>query len=95
MKYLKGTWRVLLLLACAVSLLIYSFLGERGFMNVLSMREELKRIEHANSVLKQENEALQEQSSLLKNDTYAIESIAREDLNLLKPGEVVYFFEDD
>lgn len=95
MKYLKGIWGLSLLLGCIFSLLVYSFLGERGLMNVFSMQEELEKIQRANRMLEQENEALQEESALLKNDTYAIESIAREELNLLKPGEVVYFFESD
>ena len=64
-------------------------------MNVLSMRKELQKIQQNNKSLEQENESLKEYSYLLKNDTHYIEKIAREELGLLKSGEVVYFFEND
>jgi len=70
-------------------------LGERGLMNVLSMRKELHKIQQKNKSLEQENESLKEYSYLLKNDVHYIEKIAREELGLLKSGEVVYFFEND
>jgi cell division protein FtsB len=70
-------------------------LGERGLMNVLSMRKDLQKIQQYNKSLQQENESLEDYSYLLKNDTHYIEKIAREELGLLKQGEVVYFFEKD
>ena len=75
--------------------MIYSCLGERGLMNVLSMRQELQKIDESNKIIHQENESLKEYSYLLKNDIHVIENIAREELGLLKSGEVVYFFEND
>ena len=95
MKYLNSIYGCLILLGCVFSIVIYSCLGERGLMNVLSMRKELQKIEQNNKSLEQENESLKEYSYLLKNDTHYIEKIAREELGLLKPGEVVYFFEND
>jgi cell division protein FtsB len=85
----------LVLLGCVFCILIYSCLGERGLMNVLSMRQELEKIQENNIRLKQENESLKEYSYLLKNDIHYIEKIAREELGLLESGEVIYFFEND
>ena len=95
MKYLNSMYGFLVLLGCVFCILIYSCLGERGLMNVLSMRQELEKIQENNIRLKQENESLKEYSYLLKNDIHYIEKIAREELGLLKSGEVVYFFEND
>lgn len=95
MKYLNSIYGCLILLGCVFCIVIYSCLGERGLMNVLSMRTELHKIQHNNKSLEQENESLKEYSCLLKNDTHYIEKIAREELGLLKSGEVVYFFEND
>ena len=55
----------------------------------------LLKLVQNNKSLEQENESLKEYSYLLKNDTHYIEKIAREELGLLKSGEVVYFFEND
>lgn len=95
MKYLNSIYGCLILLGCVFCIVIYSCLGERGLMNVLSMRKELHKIQQNNKSLEQENESLKEYSYLLKNDTHYIEKIAREELGLLKSGEVVYFFEND
>ena len=95
MKYLNSMYGFLILLGCVFCILIYSCLGDRGLMNVLSMRQELEKIQENNIRLKQENESLKEYSYLLKNDIHYIEKIAREELGLLKSGEVVYFFEND
>ena len=95
MKYLNSIYGLLMLLGCVFSIVIYSCLGERGLMNVLSMRKELQKIQQVNKSLVEENESLEAYSYLLKNDTHYIEKIAREELGLLKPGEVVYFFEND
>ncbi len=69
MKYLNSIYGCLILLGCVFSIVIYSCLGERGLMNVLSMRKELQKIEQNNKSLEQENVSLQEYSYLLKNDT--------------------------
>ena len=95
MKYLNSMYGFLVLLGCVFSIVIFSCFGERGLMNVLSMRQELQKIQGYNKSLEQENESLKEYNRLLKIDTHYIEKIAREELGLLKPGEVVYFFESD
>jgi len=85
----------IILLGCVFCVLAYSCLGERGLMNVLTMRQELEKIQLVNKTLDEENKSLQEYNCLLRNDTHYIERIAREELGLLKPGEHVYFFEND
>ena len=82
-------------MGCVLCVVVYSCLGERGLMNVLSMRQELQKIQESNKIVHQENESLKEYSYLLKNDINVIEKIAREELGLLKSGEVVYFFEKE
>ena len=62
-------------------------------MNVIVLKKELKEIENYKQSLKIENKKLEECSYFLQNDNRFIENIAREELGLVKTGEMVYFFE--
>ena len=62
-------------------------------MNVLSLKRELREIENYNQSFREENEKLKNTIYLLKNDKRFIEKIAREELGLVRAGEMVYFFE--
>ena len=64
-------------------------------MNVIVLKKELKEIENYKQSLKIENKKLEEYSYFLQNDNKFIENIAREELGLMKTGEMVYFFENN
>lgn len=64
-------------------------------MNVISLEKELSEIENYKQSLKIENIKLEEYNYFLKNDNKFIENIAREELGLVKTGEMVYFFENN
>ena len=64
-------------------------------MNVIALKKELGQIENYKQILKIENKKLEENSYFLQNDNKFIENIAREELGLMKIGEMVYFFENN
>jgi len=63
--------------------------GDRGFLQVRRQRRDLATLHGEVSSLAAENERLEQEVVALKNDPRAVEKIAREDLQLVKPGEVV------
>ena len=64
-------------------------------MNLLVLKKELREIEGYKQRLKVENDKLKDYIYLLKNDKRFIENIAREELGLVKAGEIVYFFDNN
>jgi cell division protein FtsB len=76
-------------------ILLYSCFSDRGLVNVLSLKKELAEIEADKRNLTAENEQLKEYMYLLRNNKRFIENIAREELGLVRIGEIVYFFKNN
>lgn len=75
------------------AMFILTIFGERGLMHIYQLREERARIQAANTRLREENQKLTEQVNRMRNNQSEIEKIARENLGLVKKGEIVYQFE--
>ena len=86
---------IVIFVCIIVSMVIYSCFSERGLLEVISLKSELKEMEAFNETLRLENEECNEYIHLLNEDTRCIEKLAREELGLLKEGEMVYFFKND
>jgi cell division protein FtsB len=95
MKFLNNVYGFLILLGFIFFVLICSCFGERGIMNLLVLKKELREIKVYKQSLKVENDKLKDYIYLLKNDKRFIENIAREELGLVKAGEIVYFFDNN
>jgi cell division protein FtsL len=80
----------LLSLGLFILLVLMAVFHENGILNAYQMGQELFKIRNENENLKIKNEKLRLEISDLKSDPYAIEKIAREKLNLTKPGDRVY-----
>jgi len=65
-----------------------------GFERIRSAKKELLSLRKENERLKKENESIRREIEALKNDLFMIEEIARKELGLAKPGEVVYKFDE-
>jgi len=65
-------------------------ISDKGFMNVSDFTEELNYLKKSNAVLVEENTRIQKDINSLKSDPYAVEKLARDKLNLVKPGEIIY-----
>jgi cell division protein FtsB len=73
--------------------LLFTIFGSRGLMQIYHLREERDRIQVNNARLEDENKKLVEQIRLLRTDKHEIERIAREEMMLVRKGEIVYQFE--
>ena len=63
---------------------------ENGILNAYRFEQEQVKMKEANGGLKQENDLLRQEIVALKSEPYEIEKIAREKLNLAKPGDLIY-----
>lgn len=61
-----------------------------GILTVNGYKEEQEKLRESNEALARENKQLAQEIHELKTDPFAIEKIAREKLNLVRPGETVY-----
>ncbi len=80
---------VLLLLALVVA----SVVGKRSVIRLYQMHQEKLVLEREIEQLGTANAALAEEVRQFRTDPSKVESLAREELGLVKPGETVYEFE--
>ena len=78
----------------AALLLAESLFGERGFTAMKDARRQHHAMQSSLDQLRAENTALRSQARRLREDPEAIEEIARRDLRLLAPGEIVFIIKD-
>lgn len=63
-------------------------------MQIYQLREEREKIKAVNARLREENQKLGEQVERMKHHKEKeVEKIAREELGLVKKGEIIYQFE--
>ncbi|HMA79980.1 MAG TPA: septum formation initiator family protein [Candidatus Binatia bacterium] len=90
---LPQRWLIYLLGTGIVLLSLVTIVGERGALHLWRLRGEKSRLDEQNFRLQQENEALRRRIFRIRNDDDYLEKLAREDLNMVRPGEVVYRFQ--
>ena len=84
----------MLLVFATVVLLIDALVGERGLVERLKAGRLYLEAQGELEKIRQENARLLEETRRLKEDSSAIESLARKDLGLLRPGEVLFIIKD-
>lgn len=75
-----------------MALAIYN---EKGFLAMWEKQHELAVLESDTADIEQANDELRREIWRLRNDLEYIEKIAREELGLARPGEVVFEFADE
>ena len=80
----------LLSLGFFLLLVLMAIFHENGILNAYQLEQEQFEIKQENENLRKKNEKLSLEIAGLKSDPYEIEKIAREKLNLIKPGDQVY-----
>jgi cell division protein FtsB len=71
-------------------LLVHDIFGAHGFIAMRRTQKEIEQIQDQIGKLNTENKALSGQVNSLKSDPKAIERIAREEMGLARPGELIY-----
>ena len=83
-----------LLIFAAGVLLVDALVGDKGLMERLRARRQLQQAEAALATIRQENAQMREYVRRLNEDSTLIELLAREELGLIRPGEVLFIIKD-
>lgn len=78
-----------LLALVIVVLLVHNIFGAHGFLALHHTRGEMERTELELQKLDKENLELEQEVKDLKSDPRLIEKIAREEIRLARPGEII------
>ena len=91
-KPAKTKWYFLIwpfLVLGSVLLIIWS---PNGLLHLRQLHVEHQELLHKNQILERENHLLYEEISRLQKDSDAIESLARQELGLVREGELIFQF---
>ena len=90
--HLSPRWPLYLLGSLILLLSLVTIVGERGALHLWRLRGEKSRIDEQNYRMQRDNEALRQKVSRVRHDNHYLEKLAREELNMARPGEVIYRF---
>ena len=89
----RRIWSQVMLFAACV-LLVNGLFGERGLTDtILARRASLKAARDLDR-LKRDNAVLRDEARRLRDDPATIESVARGELGLMRPGEILITIKD-
>jgi cell division protein FtsB len=80
----------LLLGAALAAILIHDVFGDHGFLAMRRARRVVEQLRAEIAKLNEENRKLAEDVQALKSDPRIIERIAREEMGLARPGELIF-----
>jgi cell division protein FtsB len=89
---LSRCWHLYILAAFILLVSGYTVLGERGALLLWRLGADKAKLDEQNFRLQKENEALRQRMTRLRYDDYYLEKLAREELSLVRPGEIIYRF---
>ena len=69
-----------------------ALVGEHGVPHLIRLRAERQELRRTAFALLEENARLHEELAHLKDDNLYLEQLARRQLGLVRPGEIVYRF---
>jgi cell division protein FtsB len=84
-RYAQPVLFLVLVLLC-----IHDIFGDHGFIAMGRTRKEIEQMRGDIARLNDENRALASQVTALKSDPRMIEQIARDEMGLARPGEVIF-----
>jgi cell division protein FtsB len=90
---LRRNARQILVLAL-FALLVHDIFGTHGFIAMRRTQLEIEQVREQIGKVNEENKSLTEQVNSLKTDPKSIERIAREEMGLARPGEMIFKLPD-
>jgi cell division protein FtsB len=88
-SFLRRHLRTILAVAL-FALLIHDIFGAHGFLAMRRTQKEIEQLRREIDRVNAENRELDGQVKALKNDPRMIERIAREEMGLARPGELIF-----
>ena len=85
-------WLIYFLVSVFLLLVIYTIVGERGAIHLWRLREEKFSLDQRIYQLQINNQSMRARITRLRSDAPYLEKTAREELNLVRPGEIIYRF---
>jgi cell division protein FtsB len=84
----------ILLIFVTLVLVIDALIGDKGLTESRNARRQYLELQASLDQLRRDNSALRDEMRRLKEDPATIESLARQELGLIKPGEIVFILKD-
>ncbi len=81
---------IMVLVLVCVALVVHEIFGANGYLALRRQKQQHQALQQQIQQLKQQNAKLQKEIEALKTDPQAIEKLAREQMHLAKPGEIIY-----
>ncbi len=81
---------LLLTFSFFVLLVLVAVFHDEGILRVFKLQDQMAEMDKSNKTLYENNLKIRKEIEGLKSNSLAIEKIAREKLNWVKPGETVY-----
>ncbi len=88
-SFLRGHLRTILAVAL-FALLVHDIFGNHGFLAMRRTQKEIQQLRQELQKIHAENRELDGQVKALKSDPRMIERIAREEMGLARPGELIF-----
>lgn len=83
-----------LLILAAIVLVIDALFGDRGFIEMMRARQEHDQLAASIAGLKADNARLRDEARRLREEPEAVEELARKELGLARPGELLFILKD-
>lgn len=81
---------VFILILLCLALIVHEIFGQNGYLALRRQQTELQTLQQKILQLQQENDQLERQIKALRSDPKAIERLAREQMRMARPGEIIY-----
>jgi len=76
-------------------LVVHALVGEKGLVESMHARQRHRAAALSLEAVRRDNARMREEVLRLKEDPAAIESLARQELGLIRPGEVLFIIKDE
>jgi cell division protein FtsB len=76
-------------------LVVDALVGEKGFVDTLRAQRQFRQVAASLAEKRAENARLRDEIRRLRDDPKRIEAVAREDLGLMREGEVLFIVHDE
>lgn len=77
-----------------IVLVVDALVGDKGLLETIRARKQYAEVAASLQALRQENDRLRSEVHRLTDDPSMIESVARQELGLVRPGELVFVVKD-